>query len=60
MNTPITTDTAQADAKRWRAWQLKNEHDERKGARRARLAFTALFIVLAIWLAVRLAYSQLG
>lgn len=60
MSAPITADTADAHAKRWREWQLKNEHDQRKGARTARLMFATIFIALSLWLGVQLVFSQVG
>lgn len=60
MSASITADTAEAHAKRWREWQLKNEHTQRNGARRSRLVFTAIFLAVAVWLGVQLVYSQLG
>lgn len=52
--------TADAHAKRWREWQLKNEHTQRKGARTARLVFAAMFIALALWLGLQLVSTQVG
>lgn len=60
MSTTITADTAEAHAKRWRDWQLKNEHSQRKGARRARLVFTTIFIAVALWLGAQFVYTQVG
>jgi hypothetical protein len=60
MSAPITADSAEDHAKRWRQWQLNNEHSQRKGARRARLTFTAIFATLILWLGVHLVYSQVG
>ena len=60
MSAPLTVDTADVHAKRWREWQLKNEHTQRKGARTARLMFAVIFIALSLWLGVQLLYSQVG
>jgi cell division septal protein FtsQ len=60
MSASITPDTAEAHARRWREWQLKNEHTQRKGARRARLVFTAIFLVLGLGLGIQLVFSQPG
>jgi hypothetical protein len=43
-----------ASAQRWHQWQLRNAAASRKGARRARTAFTAIFAVLGAWLGVQL------
>jgi hypothetical protein len=48
----VTSDE-DASAERWRQWQLRNAATSRKDARRARLAFTAIFVVLGIWLGIR-------
>jgi hypothetical protein len=59
--TATTTATAEeAHAKRWREWQLKNEHDYRKGVRRSRLVFAAIFLAMGFWLAVLLVSSQVS
>ena len=60
MSVPLTADTAEVHAKRWREWQLKNEHDQRHGTRRARFVFAAIFLGLALWLGLQLVYSQVG
>ena len=52
MNSPLIS--AADDATRWREWQVKNEAGERLGARRARLAFTLIFIALGLWFGVQL------
>ena len=57
MTDPVTAD---AHGKRWREWQLKNEHTQRKGARTARLVFAAIFIALSLWLGLQLVSSQVG
>ena len=50
----LSTTTEDPHAKRWREWQLKNEHQEQKQARRARLVFTVMFIAVGVWLAFQL------
>ena len=60
MNTAMTADTVDAHARRWRDWRLKNEHRQRKGARRARVVFTVIFVAVALWLGVQIVYSQVG
>ena len=57
MTDPVTPD---AHGKRWREWQLKTEHTQRKGARTARLVFAAIFIALSLWLGLQLVSSQVG
>lgn len=52
--------TEEAHARRWREWQLKNEHDYRKGVYRARLVFTAIFLALGLWGTMLLVSSQVG
>jgi hypothetical protein len=37
-----------ASAERWRQWQLRNVVTSRKDAKRARIAFTALSVALAV------------
>jgi len=37
-------------AERWREWQLRNAVTSRTDAKRARIAFTAVFAVLGAWL----------
>jgi hypothetical protein len=50
----LSTTTDDAHAKRWRQWQIKNEHDDQKGTRRARLMFAVIFLTAAIWLGLQM------
>jgi hypothetical protein len=43
-----------ASAERWRQWQLRNAVTSRKDEKRARIAFTALFAGLGVWLGLQL------
>jgi hypothetical protein len=43
-----------ASAERWRMWQLRNSVISRKGAKRARIAFTLLLAGLGAWLGLQL------
>jgi hypothetical protein len=43
-----------ASAERWRQWQLRNAVTSRKDDKRARIAFTALFAGLGVWLGLQL------
>jgi hypothetical protein len=43
-----------ASAQRWRQWQLRNAATSRKGAQRARIAFTVLFAGLIASLGLQL------
>lgn len=54
MSVPLVSAVEEAHAKRWREWQLRNEHDQREGSRRAQLVFTLIFIALGIWLGLQL------
>jgi hypothetical protein len=49
-----------AHAKRWREWQLNNEHHQRKGARRARMVFSAIFVAVGLWLCFQLLNGRVG
>jgi len=40
-----------ASAERWRQWQLRNGVTSRTDAKRALIAFTAIFAVLGAWFA---------
>ena len=42
-----------ASAERWRQWQLRNAVTSRKDARRARIAFTAIYAALGVWLGLQ-------
>jgi hypothetical protein len=48
-----------ACAERWRQWELRNAATSRKDARRARFAFTAIFVVLGVWLGLKLLVPSL-
>src|SRR5688572_20319495 len=54
MSISIVSAVEQAHATRWREWQVKNEEGQRHGVRRARLAFTLIFIALGLWFGVQL------
>jgi hypothetical protein len=54
MSVPITAAIEDADVKRWRAWQVNNEHGQKQGARRARTVFTLIFIALGVWFGLQL------
>ena len=54
MNVSLVSAVEQAHATRWRAWQVKNEAGQRRGARRARLMFTLIFIALGVWFGLQL------
>ena len=43
-----------ATVQRWRQWQLRNAVTSRKDDKRARIAFTALFAGLGVWLGLQL------
>ena len=43
-----------ASAERWRAWQVRNAATSRADARRARIAFTLLFVATGAWLGLQL------
>ena len=51
---PSTGSIAQADEGRWREWQTANALGARKGASRARMAFTIIFIAIGVWLGLQL------
>jgi hypothetical protein len=60
MSVPLTAAaTEEVHAKRWREWQVKNQHDQRRVAHRSRLVFAAIFVALALWLGSQLV-SSLG
>jgi hypothetical protein len=40
-------------AERWHQWQLRNAVTSRKDARRARIAFTAIYAALGVWLGLQ-------
>ena len=46
-------------AERWRQWQLRNAVTSRTDARRARIAFTVIFVALGSWLGLWLLASTL-
>lgn len=54
MNGTIERATDDASAERWHQWQLRNAVINRKEARRARIAFTVLFVGLGAWLGLQL------
>jgi hypothetical protein len=54
MSVPLVSTIAEADATRWREWQVKNEVGQRQGARRANMVFTLIFIALGAWLVLQL------
>jgi hypothetical protein len=54
MSVSLVSAIEEARAKGWRDWQAKNEHGERRGAQRARVVFTLIFIVLGVWLGLQL------
>jgi hypothetical protein len=60
MSVPVTATAEEAHAKRWREWQLKNEHAYRQGLHRSRLVFTAIFLAVGLWLTVQLVSIQVG
>lgn len=41
-------------SERWRQWQLRNAVTSRKDAKRARIAFAALFVALGVWFGLQL------
>jgi hypothetical protein len=43
-----------ANAERWRQWQLGYEASSRRGTRRARIVFTLILTVLGVWLCLQL------
>ena len=43
-----------AAAERWRVWQLRNAETNRHDVKRARIAFTVLFVALAAWFGLQL------
>jgi hypothetical protein len=54
MSVPLTATIEEAHAERWLEWQVNNQHGQRQGARRARMAFTLIFIALGIWFSLQL------
>jgi hypothetical protein len=54
MSVPLTAAIEDVHAKRWGEWQVHNAAGQRQGARRARLVFTVIFIVLGIWFGLQL------
>lgn len=48
-----------ASAARWRQWQLRNALTSRQDGKRARIAFTIIFAVLAGWFALQLGAPSL-
>ena len=44
------SDQNDGSAERWSQWQVRNVATSRKDAMRARVAFTVIFAVLAVWL----------
>ena len=52
----IAADVANADgaAERWREWQRRYAESSRKSAKRARIVFTILFMVVGAWLGLEL------
>ncbi len=54
MSVPLVSAIEEAHVKRWREWQLKNEHGQRAGSRRAQVVFTLIFIALGIWSGLQL------
>jgi hypothetical protein len=53
MSVSLVSTTDEAHAKSWRAWQVKNEIAQRRGAQRARMVFTLIFIALGVWFGVQ-------
>jgi hypothetical protein len=51
--------TEDATAERWRQWQLRSAAGSRTSATHVRIAFTVIFIALAVWLGVELLSSPL-
>ena len=47
---PAVSPEEVASAERWRKWQRRNAVTSRKDAKRARIAFTVIFVVLGAWL----------
>ena len=54
MSVPLTATIEEGHAKRWREWQVNNEEGQIQGARRARVAFTLIFIALGVWFGLQL------
>ena len=54
MSVALVAAIEESDAKRWRAWQVKNEAGQRQEARRAQMVFTVIFIALGLWLGLQL------
>ena len=51
---PVVPPDDDASAERWRAWQARNAATSRADARRARIAFTLLFVATGAWLGLQL------
>ena len=60
VNTLLPTVPEDSSARRWREWQLKREHHERRGTRRANLVFTVLFIGAGLWLGLQVFNRWVG
>jgi hypothetical protein len=59
MSGTIITRNDDANAERWRQWQLGYEASSRTGARRARTVITLILTVLGVWLCLQLLSLQL-
>ena len=51
---PVVPSEDAASAERWREWQGQNAVTSRADARRARIAFTLLFVATGAWLGLQL------
>ena len=51
---PVVALEDAASARRWREWQVRNAVTSRADARRARIAFTLLFVATGAWLGLQL------
>ena len=54
MSVPLASAIEEVHAARWLEWQVKNEDGQRQGTRRARVAFTLIFIALGVWFGLQL------
>jgi len=53
MDTPLVAAVDPIHAARWREWQEKNAAGNRYEARRARTAFTFIFVAVGLWLGLQ-------